>query len=702
MFTAINKMLQTFGGAAKDAYFNLVTLLLSTTSTNGAQNNTFLDSSSNNFTITRNGNTTQGTFTPFSLPNGWWSTYFTSGSTFTAPSSSVFNPGAGDFCIEFFMYRTSGSATAGVFNMYQTASGTGMVVAFDATDKLTFRIGNDGSVSNFDGVASSNAVPINQWVHVAAARSGNTMAAWVNGTRVGTNSTTKTISQTQPYIGRWYTNTTSHPFIGYLSNLRYVVGSPVYDVSQTTISVPTSPLTNISNTKLLCMQSNRFIDNGTANSGSGFPLSVATGTPSVQNFSPFAPQSPYSVVLNGGSGYFDGNGDWLTVPANAAFNFSNVNFTVECYAYLTSLAAATRIIAQTPSGGAQSNSGLLIEVSTAGNVSAFVSNGTAFIQTSPNNVRVSGNTFNHIATVRDGNTLRVYVNGVQGGTANLTGVTVPSSTEPFTIGRNGTNATNYVNGYLSGIRVIKDQALVTGGSSFTPPSAPVTASSVGWSGDANVATSITGTVSLITNFTNAGIYDSSQKNDIETIGNASVSTAQSKFGGSSIYFDGVGDSLTFKSTIDTQFGSGSFTIEGFVYTSNVAATQVVIERRAALQARGIAIFFDTSKLNFCAGDTSTTAWEIALVSGTLSSNTWYSFSFTRSGTTWRAFVDGNQVGASTTWSGTIADETSPWIMGLSFSGAQGLIGYLDEVRITKGLARYTANYTPTTSNFALQ
>ena len=49
----------------KDAYFNLVTLLLNTTSTNGAQNNTFLDSSTNNFTITRNGNTTQGTFTPF-------------------------------------------------------------------------------------------------------------------------------------------------------------------------------------------------------------------------------------------------------------------------------------------------------------------------------------------------------------------------------------------------------------------------------------------------------------------------------------------------------------------------------------------------------------------------------------------------------------------------------------------------------------
>ena len=56
--------------AAIDAYFNNTTLLLNTSSTNGAQNNTFLDSSTNNFTITRNGNTTQGTFTPFSQ-TGW-------------------------------------------------------------------------------------------------------------------------------------------------------------------------------------------------------------------------------------------------------------------------------------------------------------------------------------------------------------------------------------------------------------------------------------------------------------------------------------------------------------------------------------------------------------------------------------------------------------------------------------------------------
>ena len=57
-----------YGGTASattDEYFNLVSLLLPGNGTNGAQNNTFLDSSTNNFAITRNGNTTQGTFSPF-------------------------------------------------------------------------------------------------------------------------------------------------------------------------------------------------------------------------------------------------------------------------------------------------------------------------------------------------------------------------------------------------------------------------------------------------------------------------------------------------------------------------------------------------------------------------------------------------------------------------------------------------------------
>ena len=75
----------------RDPFFNAVSLLLHGDGTNGAQNNTFLDSSTNNFTVTRNGNTTQGTNTPFSQADGYWSNYIGGTLGFSVAGSSALN-----------------------------------------------------------------------------------------------------------------------------------------------------------------------------------------------------------------------------------------------------------------------------------------------------------------------------------------------------------------------------------------------------------------------------------------------------------------------------------------------------------------------------------------------------------------------------------------------------------------------------------
>ena len=93
------------GGSTNDPNFNQVSLLLHGDGTNGAQNNTFLDSSTNNFTVTRNGNTTQGTNTPFSQAAGYWSNYFNGSSTYlNAGISSAYTFGTGDFTVECWVY----------------------------------------------------------------------------------------------------------------------------------------------------------------------------------------------------------------------------------------------------------------------------------------------------------------------------------------------------------------------------------------------------------------------------------------------------------------------------------------------------------------------------------------------------------------------------------------------------------------------
>jgi hypothetical protein len=87
-----------------DAFFNQTVLLLHGDGTNGAQNNTFIDGSSNNLTITRNGNTTQGTFTPFSAEAGKWSASLVGSSDgLTSTSNAAFGFGSGDFTIEFWV-----------------------------------------------------------------------------------------------------------------------------------------------------------------------------------------------------------------------------------------------------------------------------------------------------------------------------------------------------------------------------------------------------------------------------------------------------------------------------------------------------------------------------------------------------------------------------------------------------------------------
>ncbi len=93
--------------AATDPYFPYVPLLLETTSTNGQQNNTFLDSSTNNFTITRNGTPTQGSVNPYQ-PVGYWSNYFSGSSDrIQAAFSSLFQLGTNNVTIERWVYFNS-------------------------------------------------------------------------------------------------------------------------------------------------------------------------------------------------------------------------------------------------------------------------------------------------------------------------------------------------------------------------------------------------------------------------------------------------------------------------------------------------------------------------------------------------------------------------------------------------------------------
>jgi hypothetical protein len=422
---------------------------------------------------------------------------------------------------------------------------------------------------------------------------------------------------------------------------------------------------------LLTCQSNRFVDN----SSNAFAITV-NGSPSVQAFSPFNPTAAWSAATYGGSGYFDGSGDYLDAGAQTAFAFGTGSWTVEAWVYVTTLQEI--LLFDTRSSA-----------STAGVGCRIASDGTLSYSGSANNAlttsAITANSWNHVAWVYDGTTLSGYINGARGGTAT------PSfniTQNNGVIGRVGFSASGYMIGYVSSLRVVKGSAVYSG-ASFTLPTAPLTA--------------ITNT-SLLLNFTNAGIYDATSKNDLETVGNAQISTTQSKFGGSSMYFDGSGDFLRSPfSQINRINTTGNFTIEFWAYFNSVAADQRLIGWDNNTNNFVIAIYTNTNgNLAYYLSSTGT-SWNIAqaVTMGSIAINNWYHVALVRNGSTFTPYING-VAGTTTTSSATLTASTLPLTIGAVGSVASFFNGYINDFRITNGIARYTSNFTPPTAAFPIQ
>ena len=192
---------------------------------------------------------------------------------------------------------------------------------------------------------------------------------------------------------------------------------------------------------------------------------------------------------------------------------------------------------------------------------------------------------------------------------------------------------------------------------------------------------------------------------ITAVGNAQVDTAEFKFGDSSLLLDGSGDRLTSADSADWDFGSGPFTVEAHVRfaLTETAANYLVSQWNSADNNRawGIQYFNNGWHFAYTTGGSNATAVTLSFA-WTQSGGTWFHFALTRDGSgDVRAFVDGTQIGATQAANVTIFDSNQPlWIGAIASSTpANDFNGHMDEFRITKGVARYTANFTPPTAAY---
>ena len=637
----------------------------------GSNNNGFIDSSQNNFPITRVGTPTQGTSSPFSQTG--WSGNLGGGSNYlTVANNAILALGSGDFTVELWVYPNSLTGT-------QALVGTGNGASVEPYCYLNLTIPT--FLYNSVNVATGPAVVANTWTHVAFVRSGSTITVYTNGA-AGTAASpyTTTFTTSGIYIGT--SSAATQILSGYLSNIRIVKGTAVYTANFTP---PTAPLTAITNTTLLTLQNNRFKDNST----NTFTI-TPTGTPSIQAFSPFAAASAYTTSAVGGTGYFNGTTDGLSVLGNAAFNFTG-DYTAEAWVNWSSVAVESDVIGNFVSSVA---SDWMIVKASASTLQYYPSSAATFVNSG---ITPTINTWYHIAAVRSGTTCSLYVNGVSVGTPLTFSGTLGDATKVVRVGSR--SATNYIPGYLSNVRIVKGTAVYTG--TFTPPTAPLTASGATSAASYPSTTNVNITfpaanTSLLLNGTNGGIIDATSKNSITTVGDARISTAQKKFGTGSMYFDGTGDYLSIPSSINNTFGTGNFTVECWSYYNNFTNSSFILDQRpSGVNGVYVSIFLASGIPYYYVS----TANQIT--GNALSINTWYHIAISRSGSSTKMFIDGVQVGSTYTdtnnyLGGPILIGGSSYAIGTAINN-----GYIDDFRITK-YARYTANFTPPVGGFPAQ
>lgn len=194
-------------------------------------------------------------------------------------------------------------------------------------------------------------------------------------------------------------------------------------------------------------------------------------------------------------------------------------------------------------------------------------------------------------------------------------------------------------------------------------------------------------------------------------GNAQIDTAQSKFGGAAGLFDSNGDYVTTPSHADFSLGAGDFTIELWLRIAGTKPENMGIVVRDSIGGTRGWLFFTQASTDAVPSAVSFTAWVggtsyLVADSAAITAGAWDHFSAVRDGGTLRLYKNGVQV-SSVAITGTIGEPAEPcvignlWGVGIQVAAATSLNGWVDDLRITKGVCRYPSGttFTPPTSAF---
>ena len=644
---------------------NYTTALITSTGSNGATNGTFVDSSSASKTIT-NLNASQTNFSPFR--HGGYSAFFdTTAHYITVPYSSTLDFGSNDFTIEWWMHPTT---TAGDQNIFSMSNNLGIYgplwVRYNGGVLKAWATTANGTFNIFNSTTISGSIPANEWTHVAITRtSTGVWTTYLNGVSSYTSTAAGSlyVNSNNTEIGG--SSTANFDFRGYIADFRMVNGTVVYTSDFTP---PEERLEAITNTSLLWGHTYRITDGST----NAHDLTV-TGTVSAEPFAPYD-VGEYTVGDHGGSYSLVSRsgvtGPSIDVASDPDFAFGTDPFTIEFWYY--------------PNQAGQQWDQL---IATTGNDGIFFANRSGYLDWTNNQDQAAlirspwpaVGQWSHIVLTQDSTTRAVFINGVRTGTASTAHSWAQGQFRvAYGAGR----------GNFSNIRIVKGTAVYDPSqSTLTVPTAPLT--------------DVTNT-KLLLKGENGGIIDKAQvAKEIYLVGNVSSSTTQSKYLPSSMYFDGSGDYITPPASELFAFGTSDFTIEFWAYSSDISGST----QRGFFQTSNVASGLSTSYTSgiiITQGVASSGGLDggvranvlgtsIDSVGAVQSINTWHHFAVVRSSGTVTLYIDGTSIGSATI-AGSI--NATNLCVGGYYNTSYLFQGYMSDFRVTKGLARYTANFTP--------
>lgn len=644
-----------------DSYFTRVALLLNGDSVAGTSNRTFVDSSSNNYTIATTYEPKQGSFSPHA-PAGY-SNYF-NGSYMS--TNSLTPLGAGDWTVECFINTNDQDADTGYFQLSPVTGGFQAGAAWINSVSL-MTTNNMLRIYINSGAYTSTATLLKRytWYHIAIVKHNNNIRVYVDGVLdttfgvAGDTPDTHNYTGSSVVIGGGYS--TSFLSNTYISNFR-ITGNAVYTSAFTP---PTSTLTADSNTRLLVANSRSFADLSPNNL-----ILTRTGVIQVTTTTPFTSTNAYTPAVNGGSAQFNLSSG-VIVPQDALL-FGTGDFTIESWVYHTGSFSNYANMFWTegaqPIGMRFGDSGLGFKLQ-------FAVNGTAF-STIWNIDFTQGSKMHswyHVAFTRESGVCRVFIDGKQQPINNG----VNPTTYPFMSFTDNTNITapgtgtfgRSTSAYMSDMRVVKGTAVYT--ADFDLPTAPLLP---------------VPDTSVLLNCAAAAVVDRTAKQDFNTKGALQVSGTQSKFRETSIHFNG--------SSMDSAIAS-----DQYVFANDCDYT--------------IECWYYATLPNFSIIDHAITNSTIQITSingnmyhgnqtWTYSSPTdqWVHLAFSRAAGVLRLFANGVLIQSQA--NSNVIGIAQAIQIGRSADGNYVFNGFLDDLRITKGVGRYTAAFAPPTEAFPVK